>query len=113
MAIKKMKSEGDSEEGISIPISSSVKPVSIPLKQIFLMILFLGFLYHTSSVYHENITTTSSRVEKWESCLSDYVLNLCSPLTTKETPKEVKACREAYDCLVLGVKHVSWFNLGY
>ena len=113
MGIKKMKSEGDSGDELSIPLGSSAKPVYVPLKQILMVVLALGFIYQTSNVYHDSLVNNTSKVEKWETCLSEYVTNLCSPLTTKETPKEVKACKDAYDCLLLGVKHVSWMNLGY
>ena len=78
-----------------------------------MLILALGFVYQTSNVYQDSLVNNHTRVEKWETCLSEYVMNVCSPNTTKDNAKEVKACKDAYDCLLLGVKHISWMNLAY
>ena len=83
MPIRKIKSEGDSEEEKVLPISTHGKPVYIPLKQILMMVLVLGFLYQTSNVYQDSLVDNKERVEDWEECLADYMNGLCSPNVKK------------------------------
>ena len=57
MPVRKIKIENDYDEEKSIPLASnhSITPIYVPLKQIFLVVMVIGFVYQASAIYQESI----------------------------------------------------------
>ena len=88
MPVRKIRSEPDLEEDKILGISGSseaskLTPVYVPLKQILLLVLVVGFLYQASIIYEETAQKSQVSQEKWEECLQAYVQSVCSPKTRK------------------------------
>ena len=115
MPVRKIKIENDYDEEKSIPLASnhSITPIYVPLKQIFLVVMVIGFVYQASAIYQESIVQNKVEVDKWEECLQGYVQGVCTPKGKKDSLKDEKACRDAYECIQRGVRSPTWVDLCY
>ena len=114
MPVRKMGKydEPEEEKVASFSSSQSIKPISIPLKQIMIVILVLGFVYQATSIYKESTIKTKAEIEHWNDCLETFVRGVCSAKVKKESIKDEKTCQEAYDCLHKGVETKGLMDLG-
>ena len=93
-------------------VNSSMKPISVSLKQVFMVLIVIGFIYQGTLIYKDATIKNKTQTDKWEDCLHNYVTNICTPRGKKDTIKDQKACEDAYECLHRGIDSPSLMELG-
>ena len=89
-----------------------MKPISVSLKQVFMVLILIGFIYQGTLIYKEATMKNKTETDKWEDCLQSYVTNVCTPRGKKDAIKDQRACQDAYECLQRGIDSPSLMEVG-
>ena len=66
MPVRRMTRLDDVEEEKSVPFSTNdtMKPISVPLKQVFMVLILVGFIYQVTVIYKESTVKNKTETDK-------------------------------------------------